>query len=592
MASGLLAATWATGCSPADAPDGSDPADPDTTAALDTDAGDDTDRGDTDVTDTGPSPWSGEATAFPATPGAWTAQPLDLAALGLTQFWPVDGSTPPVQSMCSHAIGDLDQDGRRDDFVYSCFPGTNAIAACAVDGVLQPCAFAFPADYPGFRDAGIWDLDGDGDDDLVTLSVHGDQTDAIAMADGLTAAARPGGTTTISSAEFAYDLDIWRAGPDGRWTHDPASFTIDIGGCYINGLELLDLDGDGRNEIVLRGADPCGIQAYAATPDGRWRSDARLTPPGQHSSTAVMLAGAWSPDGSGRDLLLLSLSGFDAFARQVTNGTTCWQGRPGAWSPRACDDALYHASTMGGALGTFAGPDDGHLDLVVSDVGREILYGNAHPSLFDGDGAFRGFSVGPALGITGVARTDGGRGDRVSWACMLPDIDRDGDLDIACANGFEFGDEVWDHPFVLWRHDDTGFTRLDDAAFTAEDSGRGLVTADLNGDGCLDLFPARLFGEGLDFRTANVLINGTCDPAGRTLTFRTRAGEPAWQAIAVAHYDDGRAVAQHLAGTGGYASHGDALASFGPGLARLDVTWTDGSVQTYVPPFAAVIRQR
>ena len=167
-------------------------------------------------------------------------------------------------------------------------------------------------------------------------------------------------------------------------------------------------------------------------------------------------------------------------------------------------DGTFRDTTEASGLG-FAGfchgiivgdlDNDGDSDVFLANYGPNVLYQN------NGDGTFR--DVSKAAGV-----------DRALWSSggALLDFDNDGDLDIYLANYGEWSlpkDDVFcgnleekvrnycsprsirTSKHILYRNDgDLNFTDVTDAAGVgrADGHGFGAVTADLNGDGLIDLY--------------------------------------------------------------------------------------------------------
>ncbi len=173
--------------------------------------------------------------------------------------------------------------------------------------------------------------------------------------------------------------------------------------------------------------------------------------------------------------------------------------------------------------------------------------------------------------------------DRVGWGCALVDLDRDGLVDIAVANGstLELNDNphlLKPEPLFLFVNEGTTFREV--AAASGEAStrlytARGLAAADYDGDGDVDLALACN-------QDAPVLLRNDTPTANRALAIRLRgrAGHRFGAKIEVT------AGANHQIRWAGadvsyLSQHADELI-FGLGTAthanRVRVTWNDGAV--------------
>jgi hypothetical protein len=184
---------------------------------------------------------------------------------------------------------------------------------------------------------------------------------------------------------------------------------------------------------------------------------------------------------------------------------------------------------------------------------------------------------------TGVLPAVDAANQEVGWATELADMDNDGDLDAPMVFGFlstEFIYNERSQPDALWLQQADG-TFVDEApAWGVADlsAGRGLVVADLNRDGWLDLVKP--------------------DVAGPSLIHLSRCGEEAWLQVTlrdptvpngfaigarVEVEAEGRLHYRHvMAGSTSYGSGGPPEIHFGFGsldqVDRVRVIWPDGEV--------------
>ena len=124
---------------------------------------------------------------------------------------------------------------------------------------------------------------------------------------------------------------------------------------------------------------------------------------------------------------------------------------------------------------------DGDLDLFVTNIGRDdrnVLYKN------DGRGNLEPLADNPMFEHEKYAGDGGGASKGHTWG----DFDNDGDLDLYVANGTYQADM---RNFLYTQGEDGRFTRLLEGAVVADaDTSAGVVSADYDNDGDLDLFVA------------------------------------------------------------------------------------------------------
>ena len=258
----------------------------------------------------------------------------------------------------------------------------------------------------------------------------------------------------------------------------------------------------------------------------------------------------------------------------------------GVWFGVATNIAGETEASMGIAIGDVNG--DLRLDALLTHLDGETntLY------LADGTGTLMDASASSGVGFPSVAYT--------GFGTALADLDQDADLDLAVANGkVRRGDHspavpggetplavferLYAEPNLIMRNDGGGWFENDcanAAQFCSDAVSRGLLSADVDSDGDLDLLvtnangSVRLYRNDIPGKGAWLKLD-VVDPALNRNAIGAlasiRLGEK-WQVRPVVH-------------TTSYLSSADATVHFGLGPARsvdeIAVTWPDGTRERF-----------
>ncbi len=229
-------------------------------------------------------------------------------------------------------------------------------------------------------------------------------------------------------------------------------------------------------------------------------------------------------------------------------------------------------------MGVDAGDADGDglLDLLVTNYSTEpnTLYRNLGGLLFEDESARRGL-VEPSF-------------NDVGWGVRLADLDNDGDLDLAVANGhavdnieiFEAGLSYRQQNRLLL-NDGTG--RFRDAtgeagpAFADKQVSRGLATGDLDDDGRLDLLITNTNG------TPALLLNHLGQGHWLGLDLRGKARNRQAIGARVTLKAGGKTQVREVRSGASFLSQSDLRLHFGlgnhNGPVSLEIRWPDGHLQ-------------
>ncbi|MCB9677782.1 MAG: CRTAC1 family protein [Alphaproteobacteria bacterium] len=398
----------------------------------------------------------------------------------------------------------------------------------------------------GFGGA-VADLDADGDADLV-ITRWGQPNYAL----------ENDGTGAFTDATARFGL----AGPPGHHSGAPS---------------FADIDGDGDLDLLVAGhgfvdeANPDPTQfapaddslLYLRLADGSYLAQRDRIPDDAHARY-TFLGGFTDFDRDGApDLLMVN-----DFGRRYRSGQLLWNDGTGHFTPDGNRVGLDLA-VAGMGLGVAELNGDGVPDVLVPYWAGYALMVSSGPIWAD-------FSVVSGL-QPGLAANQ-----TVGWGAMFGDLDNDGADDAIVMHGYietAISDNDPVQPDALFHREGSGWVNAT-AEWDQLDVGdsRGLVVADLDGDGWLDY--------------------ARPDLSGPTKVYMGRCGEASWVSVALEQAGPNpRAVGavievlgeprqwrQVTAGGVGYGSSVPSEVHFGLGsteIVDLQITWPDGEITTF-----------
>ena len=399
-------------------------------------------------------------------------------------------------------------------------------------------------------------------------------------------------TTGFFLEDFDHDglLDLVLFGPRGIWvSRNQGSFNFgSLASVYTEvqsdpGVPLsavqFDGDTDGDLDLVLLGLDPVSVldsdgvgtqgslERYLERRGERYVLAETLKPESGEGISMVGLASDRDGDGD-LDLLAPSLRGSFGMAPTAfyTNPSA---DESGEWrdsaGPLSADLAVSGMGVDSADLN-----QDGAWDYCISDLNRLQCL------LSQKDGSFSEGAQALGLALQGLESDQGWSG----WSLELADLDNDGQEDLAVVAGSPLtvvGDErnYEGASNFLWRREGAGFVSVDGGDFLSTVEHYGLVAADLDEDGRLELLSTGLSDE-------LQLHRLPCSQAGWTSVRLAGPRENLRGLGATVEVEtEGGVQRQALDGIRGLAQ-GPARAHFGLGdsalIERLTVPWPDGTV--------------
>lgn len=370
-----------------------------------------------------------------------------------------------------------------------------------------------------------------------------------------------GAGVAVADLDGDGDLDIVLGGHSGRdsllWNEGRLRFRWEaFGSGGTRAVNAVDVDGDGWLDIVLTRHDGAvdfwrsqGQAAVDRNQIGHTAQFVRQPLPGVNSPAFAM---AWADLDLDGDLDLVTASNATAPTETPGNGTGESAGGIIVYenSDLIFTPTLIATTTVALAIALFDLDDDGRLDLIVGNEedlpdqvwlnqdGAWLAASPLEPQSavsagfdwgdLDNDGAYELFATGRQTGDNaGAGQNSGNRlfvrtapaayADQAaawgiaatgwSWSGQFGDFENDGYLDLYAVNGMidatRFPDlpsnELVEENQAFHNSDGTGFVPMPAWGLGSTRSGRGMVVADLDNDGELDIvvnnlrMPAQLF---------------------------------------------------------------------------------------------------
>lgn len=389
-------------------------------------------------------------------------------------------------------LRDLDGDGALDLFVSS-GAGPKALYLNRGDGTFveraEDASVSFPGDWTNGVSAA--DYDNDGDQDLYLLN-HGKNRLLRSRGDG-----------TFEDVTDMAGVGDAGVGASASWADVDGDGYLDL--FVANLAESFDPYGDivpGRSVLYRNRGDGTfeDVSASLGLPDG-----------------SSYLGLMFDADGDGAmDLLATQEFGTTVLANTLLRNP----GKSGgSWVDISAEAGVAAPrSVMGAAvldLEADGSPDVFLTNLWGEDPGREVLLHSEGPGRFADVAAEIGaYAAEARVGSDRPART-------VSWGAAAIDVDNDGDDDLYTVYGqmvpardFTLGGSAYPparagQPNALLRNDGGAFTILSGTCAEEAGRGRGVVSGDVDGDGCEDIYVVNQGGP-------SRLLHNRCSGAGRS----------------------------------------------------------------------------
>ena len=494
------------------------------------------------------------------------------------------------------AVADFDADGDPDIFVPTGGGEPNLLFRNRGDGTFDEVAADFGLDDTRQARVALWvDYDGDGDLDLfVGRDCH------ITDFDGISAeVAAAAGSCSVPV------LSLYAQTADGFVdVSESAGLFTSVGAVanafHAGGLSAADVSGDGLPDIYF----------------ARWQAKPEL-----YISDTLFFGGGEAPGyslGSGLTAIAQSQAGhwqglmhdfdyddrLDLFVNVDFAANQFWLNGVDLNLVDAAADAGVASSwnEMGLAAGDY--DNDGDIDLFITNI-FDWNGQDSHNLLYRND------SVEGAAGFTERAIAAGVDDAGWGWGASWLDADNDGDLDLAVTNGYceipipdedRYCEAVHERDrsrFFENRGEGNGFVEVgEQVGFDDTLIGAGLIAADFDGDGRLDLLQTAIDPDSVPWehssqtpRTARLTIYRNRETAGdggnRHAWVRpvlAESGSPALGAVVRVYMDNGEILSRLAAAGESWMSQAPATLHFGLGataeVERVEIDWPQDSADS------------
>lgn len=486
---------------------------------------------------------------------------------------------------------------------------------------------------------GIFDIDGDGDNDVIVTSQGSELTYLVNdgsgnFSDGTDAAGLSGltETTSVSGADVDGDGDtdllIGRTTGSYLLINDGGTFTEEAQsrGVYdpndvVSGAAFADFDGDGDLDVYITNyhpeLDPM-VTLFPKLPNRMLRNDGggfftelAVSPSGVGAEGMTLASTWWDWDDDGLpDLWVADDFGVVHGPNKLYRNLGADPDDPDRW---LFEDIAAQAGldvkvfSMSATLADF--DNDGDQDGYVANMANNVLHVRDGETTTNQSVA-RGVAAGTtddseavAMGepsynavIEGMdeffanhADPSSGLHTLTSWTSIFFDADQDGWQDLFVANGpvlTELTPEARKQPNSFFINDGSASFTQAPCWFLPDDKGgtRGAAVGDLDGDGDLDL----VWSNNGDAGQGGVHVARNDFASGNWLIVELEGAAPNTDAIGakVMLSVDGATQTRWIDGGQGFMSVSERIAHFGLGQAdtveSLEIEWPDGATQTVV----------